>query len=163
MKLKKGWVWPLVPVFVLGFSVCMHVTMFAKAAADPTIAVEKDAYRRGIRWDEELRQRSVNRALGWTVAIDVDADAIVTARIARPDGTPVAGATVEVELFHHARASRIVTTTMRPTDDGAYQVELPYRKRGFWRMHFDVTLGDLRFTDTVNHFVRRRFAPVTAR
>lgn len=150
--MKKGWIWPLVPVVVLGFSVTMHITMITRAATDPTIAVQKNAYERGVRWDRQLEQRRANRELGWTIEVATAPSGTMTATLRTANGQPVTDASINVELFHHARASKIVYRDMTNAGDGTYTIDLPEKRRGFWRFFFEVKQGDITFTQVVNHF-----------
>jgi nitrogen fixation protein FixH len=96
--------------------------------------------------DQERR----NEALGWTVEVGFEPGdpgrSRVHADLLDRDGVEIDGAAVHVAVFHNARASKILTATMSPGDEGGYVASLPLRRPGLWELRFEILSGDDRFT-----------------
>lgn len=149
--MKRGWQWPaaVVGLLALNIGVCA-VTVYA-ALSDKAAVVEKDYYTRALHWDDTMRQRDLNRSLGWNVSIRVEGTAEGTrAVLVLKDGAgkPIRTATLAVEAFHEAAPAEVFTLTFAPTDtDGVFSAPLPAARAGYWRFSTVVDALRMRFTD----------------
>lgn len=150
--MKRGTLWPLGIVAVLGITVGVNLAVYYVANDDPSLAIEKDYYRKAVNWDSTMAQARVNEALGWRLTPSLGAftparGADIRVRLTDSTGAPIAGATVKVSAFYNARANQIVDTTLAPATDG-YEGRLRVNHSGVWELRFEVTRGDARFTST---------------
>jgi nitrogen fixation protein FixH len=161
--MKRGWIWATIPFVVLGLSVIMHGIFLALAASDPSIAVEEDYYRKALDWDRHRAQQARNRALGWTITVEVDSTKLspvervnrtgLAARLTDRAGRPVTGATVHLETFHHARSRHVLKATLGEAEPGVYRTALAMRRSGNWEFRFRVERGDKVFTREMSEWV----------
>jgi len=161
--MKRGWIWAMIPFVVLGLSVVMHGIFLALAASDPSIAVEENYYRKALDWDKHRAQQARNKALGWTIAVEVDNTKLspvervdrtgLAARLTDRAGRPVTGATVHLETFHHARSMRVFKATLGETEPGVYRTALGLRRSGKWEFRFRVKRGDEVFTREMSEWL----------
>jgi nitrogen fixation protein FixH len=150
--MKRGWIWPVLLVGLLVLGVGANLVLLAVASGDPSFAVERDYYRKGVEWDRTLAQREVNARLGWTLACTVRAGKL-EARLRDHAGAPVPDATVSVEAFHNARAEQIVTGVLTGTEDGVYRAPLPIVRPGLWELRFRAERGADVFTRSLTYEV----------
>ena len=156
--MKRGSAWPAAVVIILGLTVAANVWLITVASHDPSFAVEEDYYQRGVRWDDELAQRTRNIELGWR--LDASFSPIRAGRsdlsISLNDSSlsPIAGASVVVVAVHVARAGQPVNITMTPGAPGQYEARAPLERTGLWELHIDVHRGSDRFTATERLDVR---------
>jgi len=135
------WPW-IVVAFLLGQAVASGITVYL-AVSDPTFATEPDYYRKALAWDDTAAERRAEQELGWTVQLDVGSLASPTherlVRVVLLDrgGAPLAGAEIEAEVFHHARAADRHTLHFAPAD-GAYHAELRVERPGVWEFRLKI-------------------------
>lgn len=148
--LKRGTGWPLAITAILGGTVALNVWVMRVATADPSMVVERDYYRKGVHWDDEMAQARRNASLGWTVAPTLApvgpsqrADLHVAVRDAR--GAPLAGARVTLEAFAVARSGSVYSETL-VADSAGYRTSIPVTTAGRWELRFTVVRGAERFT-----------------
>ena len=154
--MKKGWTWPIAVAALLAAGVGANVALMMFAIDDPSFSVEPDYYEKAVNWDRHEAIVRASDALGWTAAIEVaPADILtgrakVTVRLLDRDRRPVDGASISLEAFHNARASRIVKGTFAEGADHLYAAELPIRKPGLWEFRLEATRGTDRFYHVVD-------------
>lgn len=151
--MKRGAMWPLAVMTILGLTVAANIWLIRVANGDPSFAVEENYYQRGVHWDDEMSQRERNRELGWK--IDATLQPIVSGRgaelrIAIRDSSvsPIEGASVVVKALHIARASKAVEVTLLPDGSGGYEALVPIERAGLWELRIDVHRGSDRYTAT---------------
>ena len=57
--MKRGWGWPVFLVGLLVAGVGVNLVLLVAATGDPSFAVERDYYRKGMEWDRTLAQVDV--------------------------------------------------------------------------------------------------------
>ncbi len=155
---RGGRFWSLVPVLLIA---CMLVglgSLAYVATDDPSFAVEKDYYKKAVAWDQAAAQAAENARLGWKVELATEPhgkELRVVARVKDAQGAPIRGATVALEAFANARASRVVSTRLEVGDDASYRGGLDLIQAGLWEFRFSVEARGQRFTETVRQEVRR--------
>ncbi len=144
-KRKRGWYWPWALGGLLAVVVGAYAAVVYIVASDPSFAVEKDAYQKGLTFGQTLADRQASDALGWSLDVHVgpapnrmaEVRAVLTGR----DGAPVDGATIEVEAFHNARAANVLGATLVATADHAYAAPMPLRRAGLWEFRVRARRG----------------------
>jgi nitrogen fixation protein FixH len=153
--MKRSTLWPLGIIGVLGITVGVNLAVYYVANDDPSLAIEKDYYRKAVNWDSTIAQARVNEALGWRLTPSLGAftparGAHLRVRLTDSTGTPIVGATVRVSAFFNARANNVVDTTLTAAAGGSdgYEGRLLVNHAGVWELRFEVTRGGSRFTAT---------------
>ncbi len=144
MKFPAGVRWPLIVTGILltSFAVCT-VTVIA-SLSDRSYAVESDYYERAVRWDESARERDASALLGWTSAASITtggSDGELNLVLHDQGGVPITGATVEAEVFHHARRGEALLLTLGERAPGRYAADLSSAPAGVWRVRVRAVLG----------------------
>jgi nitrogen fixation protein FixH len=141
----RGLSWPLGIVIVLGGTMGLNLWVLRVAGSDPSFAVERDYYAKGVRFDEQVAKDRASRALGWTLSSAVGAratgDRTLEVALADRAGVPVTGATVVVQAFAIARSADVRVDTLVAGDAGRYAARAPLARDGLWELRFDVTRG----------------------
>jgi nitrogen fixation protein FixH len=151
----KGRAWPWLLAGLLVFGVGVNVGFLIVATGDPSFAVEEDYYGRALRWDDTTREAARNAELGWSVSVEpipspkgpgwTDLALSVVDR----EGTPVTGALVSLEAFHHARAADRLRVDLAPSGE-RYAATLPMRRAGLWELRVRVEKGGTTFTTVLD-------------
>jgi hypothetical protein len=143
-------IWPWVPGGLLASMLTGLGTLAVIATNDPGFALERDYYRKAVRYDREVAQRTENARLGWKLGATLSRDEtggttslLVTAE--DPHG-PLAGARVTVEAIENARASTVYDLTLVEGSRGSYRGSLPSRRGGLWELRLRADRGSERFT-----------------
>jgi len=157
--MKRGAMWPLAVMTILGLTVAANIWLIRVANGDPSFAIEENYYQRGVHWDDEMSQREQNRALGWKVdatLMPIEAGRGAELRIAIHDSAVVLieGASVVVRALHVARANEPVEVTLSPDGHGAYEALVPIQRAGIWELRIDVHRGADRYIATERIDVR---------
>ena len=150
--MTRGWVWPLFLGGLLVLGVGANLVLLVVATGDPSFAVERDYYRKGMEWDRTLAQRQADARLGWTLSCEVRAGTVEVA-LRDASGAPVPGATVSLEGFHNARAAQIVTAVLAEAGEGTYRAQAPIARPGLWELRFRAVRGVDVYTQTVTYEV----------
>jgi nitrogen fixation protein FixH len=129
------------------------------ATRDPSFAVEPSHYQKSLDWDVSAARLRDSQQLGWSVSIQTDTiyDALgrrhLSCRILDKDGVAVVGATVQLLLFHHARAADRQQVSLSPEKDASYGAWIPMKRAGLWECRITAKRGDSIFTSTDLHEV----------
>ncbi len=132
--------WSLFLLGLFSINVFMVATTVYKSATDKTFAVEPDYYAKAMAWDANRAATRTTDDTGMVVNAGLTPEQILVV-LSDEDG-PVAGATVEVEYFHRARASARSTVTLAETLHGAYAAPADLPKIGLYDLRLTITLGD---------------------
>ncbi len=155
----KSWRWPLAVVAILSLHATMWISFVFISTRDPSFAVEPDYYRKSLAWDETVRQRRANEALGWSVEIETEkqtgmlGDRGLVCRVKDRDGSPIVRAAVEAEIFHHARANQRLRVQLTGEGGGVYSARPRMRKPGLWECRLTVRDRGATFTCVIMHKV----------
>ncbi len=149
--MKPHIIWPL---FVGGIALtclCGAAALIYAAHSDPTFAVEPDYYKRAVQWDETARQRRLDAALGWGIAIESQDRGGVIATLHDKSGSVIERATLVATAFANARASERQEVSFTPMGDGRYRAELTPGIAGSWRFQFVAQNGGDIFTADLDY------------
>jgi nitrogen fixation protein FixH len=150
--MQKGWYWPFLLGGLLAAGVGANLYFLARAVSDPSFAVEPDYYEKAVAWDAHQTQARNNVELGWSVVLEVAPADIATgrarviAKLTGRDGRPVAGASVELEAFHNARAADRLSATLVETAGHDYAADLPVVRPGLWEFRIAARRASETFT-----------------
>src|SRR5690606_24674164 len=146
-------------VLLLGSSVLIQGTAIYLASSDPSFAVVPDYERKAAEWDREAQLRRESDALGWSAEVETGAgarrgDVIVSIALRDRLGNPVEGASVSVEMLHHARASNVLSEILpESAAAGVYERTVALRRPGRWEFHLTARRGDELFLKTLDQSV----------
>ena len=150
---SRGRAWPWAIAAVLVATMGVNFWVMKLAAADPSVVVEADYYRKAVAYDAELAQDRINATLGWRIAPALaptpdgrTGDLHVTLRDA--GGAPIVGATVQVDAFSILRSATVERRTLA-ADGAGYRARFPLTASGQWELRFTATRGADRFTQVV--------------
>lgn len=160
--MKPGWQWPWIVGGLLGANALAVLLLIFIATRDPSHAVERDYYARGLAWDAERAAERAGERLGWQLALAITparqwGQRRVEARLADREGRALGGARVQLEARHLARATQVVRTALTPLGAGRYAATLPLRRPGLWELRLLVEQGGRRWTRTLT----RELEPMT--
>ncbi len=147
--------WSLIIVGLLLLNLSAGAVLVLSARGDPSHHVEQDYYQRALAWDETVAQRRRSQQLGWRVQLELLALAGggVRVQLGLVDrlGEAVHGAMVRMTAFHEARAGhRLVRTLTAAGGAGHHHTVLLRPRPGRWKLSFEVTRGNDRFTTTLD-------------
>jgi nitrogen fixation protein FixH len=153
--------WTIIIVALLGSSLLVHGIMLVVALSDSSFAVEENYEQKAADWDERMRQRQFNRALDWSVDIDTAVagprgEVEVSVTLLDAQNAPIDDASLTLETFHNARATRKLRESLPARGDGLYQAVLPMGQSGVWEFRLTATRGDDTFTFTKKQLVAVR-------
>lgn len=140
---------------LLGGQIILISTMAYVAASDSSFSIEPDYYQKGLHWDLTAAQLRKNVELGWSLKLEVSelADATgerqLTCRLTDKAKQPLAGATLDMTAFSHARGNERLLLTLAPRGAGEYETKLRFSRPGTWEFRFVVQRGPETFTQTV--------------
>lgn len=154
-------VWCLVPVGLLACMLAGLGTMATIAIRDPGFALERDYYKKAVRYDQEMLQAKENARLAWSAEVEVGAASAgqrtpIAVRLGDRFGL-LSGANVRVEALRNATAARVLSGSLSEASDGVYRTELPLEHGGLWELRFTFERG----RDRVTTVVRRDVSEVT--
>lgn len=116
---------------MLSFPVLLYGFAFSITTNDPSFRVDRGYKQRTESYDLEMRQRAVNARLGWNVTVGCEATrGVLTVRLTDAEAVPIAGAAVEVEVFHAARSARSTRLVLVEGSPGEYSAAYDPRHRG---------------------------------
>ncbi len=147
--------WPAVIVGVLALHVTTLLVVVFVATRDPSFAVEPNHYQKALAWDGSAARLRASKLLGWSVSLQADTATDILGRrrlmcrILDQDGIAVVGATVQLLIFHHARAADRVQVSLSPEQDGTYAALVPMKRAGLWEFRLAARRGDALFNTVI--------------
>jgi len=157
--MRAARLWPAGVAVVLAVTVGANLAVLRAAHDRHAAAVEPDYYRRAVRWDSTAAEERRSAALGWSADAGLGAlsraGALLTVRLAGPDGAPLDGASVEVTAVHNADALHRIGAHLEALGRGLYGARLPLHHAGLWELRLTAVRGGDRFRVTL----RREAAP----
>lgn len=158
-KQKKGRIWLVFAIGLLVSGVGANLIMMGYALSDKSFGVEKDYYKKGLAWDQEIAQRRKNSELKWHLEAGFTGleQTVVWLKLWDKDGKPLKQVSIETEIFHNARPQKRWRIAFKPfqLEQGKSKKEfekvthaVPFSKlrRGLWILRFSVKQGKNRFT-----------------
>ncbi|HWP03761.1 MAG TPA: FixH family protein [Gemmatimonadaceae bacterium] len=148
--MKKGTIWPIAVVAVLGTCVGANLWLLRLSASDPAFAVEENYYERAVNFDRDLARRRHLEESGWHAVPSIDSvrsdSAILVSLTLRRHQYAVDGAEVRVHAAHVARPRTPIVASLQPAGRGRYETWLRGTGRGLWDLRFDISVDTLRFS-----------------
>lgn len=149
--MKPGAIWPIIIVGLLSMNASIVAITVYAANSDRGFAVEPDYYRKGLAWDESVRQRDLNASLGWSLTASFQpatpaASARLLARFADGAARPIRAAKLVVEAFHEADPSRVTRVDLIAQGDGTFAAPFAAPRPGLWTLRFIADAAGIRFT-----------------
>ncbi len=143
-----GRIWALVPVALLGVMLLGLGTLAYIAIDDPGFALEANYYDKAVRWDESRAEQRASEALGLSVSVaplvrSTEGTSLIELSVLTKAGAPLAGATVSLEAFPNAFASRVQRFTLRESAPGVYVGKLVGAVPGLWELRCTVSRSGL--------------------
>lgn len=126
--------------------ICFAAVFFA--TSDPSHAVVLDYHAKAVAWDQYMAQRRAGEALGWASQLEVAqqadmlGDRVVRLSLQDAQGQPLTDASVELTIFHHARANDTLDAELPEAAPGEYVSQLNMRRPGLWAFEVQVTRGE---------------------
>jgi nitrogen fixation protein FixH len=157
--MKKGWIWPVMIVASLLFTVGANVVMLMASSSDANgTVVEPDYYRKAVDWDRTMARRASSESLGWRAAVTLGATVASSAgdgrsvRLLLTDstGAAVRGADVTVTLIHNLDAATPVRGGLAQGDEGTYDALLAVPRHGRWEVRVEARRAEDRFQATLH-------------
>jgi len=150
--MKPGWQWPWIVGGLLGANALAVLLLILLATRDPSHAVERDYYAKGLAWDAERAAARAGARLGWQLALAINparqwGQRRVEVRVVDREGRALGGARVQLEARHLARATQVVRTALTPLGAGRYMAALPLRRAGLWELRLLVEQGGQRWRE----------------
>lgn len=154
-KVARPWLWPTAIIAILSaHAIAMGAVVFV-ATRDPSFAVEPNAYKKALAWDNAQARRRASEELGWTarvqtgVNLDVQGKRRVAIRLTDKAGVPVMAASVQLEVFSHSRATERTQLNLMGEEGGVYAADVPMRRAGTWEFRIAARRGDSSFSTVV--------------
>jgi nitrogen fixation protein FixH len=153
----QAW-WPVAVVGALGVTMVSNGVLLYRATSGEA-AVERDYYRKAIRWDSTAAQERRNQTLGWHLEAALDSSGALVVLLRDAAERPLSGAQVSVEGFPVGGGGGDFTLELEPADPGSYRTAAPIRRGGLHELRFATTLGPDRFTAVLRGEPGGRFGP----
>lgn len=147
----SGTFWAWVPAMLLSSMLLGLGTMAYIAIDDPSFALEPNYYDKAVHWDRSQAQARDSEALGLRLtllqppSISARGEIELVLSIQDRQGSPVPGATVELEAFPNAYATRIQQVSLHEASPGVYRATLARGVRGLWELRVRVSQGSSLF------------------
>lgn len=141
--MKRFFPWPgLIFLFIgANVAICAATVTLATRAGDR--GVEPKYYEKALEWEATASARARSLELGWRVEFD-DAPKVgqpLRVRVVDSGGTPLRGASVRLETFHHAAASKrfeIAFQREEGSSKGVYATAFAPDRVGMWEFRWRV-------------------------
>jgi len=134
-----------IPWSFVGFFAVMFVangTMLYYAVTTFTGVETNNAYRRGLQYNKKLEAAAVQRALGWTAALEVEQRPPLAARITLDlsdrDARALNGADVAVTFVRPTHEGSDFTSTLTALGSGRYRLDASFPLPGQWDVRLDI-------------------------
>lgn len=152
--------WSLAPFALLGAMVVGWGFLLSLAINDPTFAVEKDYYKKAVRWNDTQEQAGKNAELAYRLtfsALRADGAGLtpVTVSVTDAQGKAVTGAALNVEGIHNADAGRPTYFTLTESGAGRYTGQATLTHLGLWELRVAVKSAKAQYTESVRVEVTR--------
>jgi len=145
---EKGWWYPLVIVGAFAVIIPVNLTMAYFATSTFTGLETKDAYLKGIAYNQNLAMAKAQKELGWKVETSLAAvpdqpgpTAKIVVRYTDRDGKPVEGLDVNALVIRPTTAGHDHQIHLDPMGQGSYGGVYPLPLKGQWSFDIAAT-GD---------------------
>ena len=154
-KKSKGSYWPWLLVGLLVASAGANIGMVITAVRDPSFAVEKDYYKKALKWDNQMAQQKQNRKLGWKIKLLATQHpkskraVVLQATLVNRSKQPIRGASLASLSFANARAGMRNQVVFAEKKPGVYQAVMPRLYKGLWIFRMTAKQDKHQFTQTI--------------
>lgn len=147
-----GRFWPVFIVVLLSLNAAIVGTTVYLAVSDRSAVTEPDYYAKALRYDGEIRQREINRHLGWRASSSLrpaqsGLSMELLVRLTDGEGWPLRDARVTAVVFASIRSGDRQSLILSPRSDGEYAAPIQVDRSGLWCVRLSVTRGDVEYTD----------------
>jgi len=133
-------------VAAFGVIVAVNATMVIFAFGSWRGLATTEAYDKGRRYNHIIAERRRQEALGWQIAVGVDAKAgnpgLLRVELTGPDGAKLDRAEVVVELVRPASTGDDYTVVLNETGPGRYEHAVAFKHAGLWELRITARRGD---------------------
>ncbi len=154
---SSGALWAWLPVLLLGSMLAGLGTLTYIAVDDPHFALEPNYYDKAVHWDQARDAARRSREAGFHVELGplVERGGVATLELSLRDRTnqPVSGASVTVEAFPNAYATRVERLRLREVSPGKYVGELRRAVPGLWELRLSARAAAQRFQQVLRRDV----------
>jgi nitrogen fixation protein FixH len=156
---RAGHFWAWLPALLLGSMLLGLGALAYIAIDDPSFALEPNYYDKAVRWDRtqaearESERIGLQLSLTGPLSLNKDGGVELELRVSDRANTPLCAATVLLEAFPNAFASRVEHVTLREVSPGVYRGRLSRGTRGLWELRFDVRQGSQQFREVLRRDV----------
>ena len=131
---RSAWDWfPWAIAAALAVVILINAGMIWAALATFPGQAGEDGFDLSNGYNQVLRAAARQKALGWHVALGVDAARRLGVALAGPDGTPLPGATAQAVAQRPVGPRETQQLTMLPRPDGGFRAARPLA-RGQWQV-----------------------------
>lgn len=147
------WTGGIVAFFVI--QAVLWTVAITLTSQDPSHVVFEGYDQRALNWDSWQETVRASAALGWKTELQIGNVATVmgqrdlTLRLADRDGQAISNATVELKLFHRARAAEAETLSLQEFRPGEYVTSFRPQHAGTWKFEVTATRGADKFLDVL--------------
>lgn len=155
---KPGWWYPY--IFPAAFVPVLLVNgFFAYSAVHSFTGSEKDAYERGLVYNEELARAKAQRELGWAVKTDLASNGVghdqkLLVEIDARDGKPVEGLSVSVDFVRPTKEGFDTKTALKADGMGRYVGTATVALPGQWEMRITASKDGADYKESRRVFIR---------
>lgn len=134
---QRFWLAGIIGFFVL--QALLWVVAIWLTSGDNSFAVHPDYEARAERWDASREALRASAQLGWQVRVEAPAErssepGSLLIKVVDAKGTPVAGATCQLSIFHQARAAQVQVLQLTETSPGVYLATATLDRAGLWKL-----------------------------
>lgn len=145
-----GRYWPALVVGLLALNVGIVLLTIIVAARDPSVATEPDYYAKAMKYDDVIRQRTLNAKLGWSASCSLRTDhgASLVVALRDRDGEPLEGAMVTAVVFSGLRSDERQNLELGalPSHPGEYAAQVKIDRAGTWVVRVSAQHEGVTFT-----------------
>lgn len=155
----RSLVMPGVVAGLLGGQMIFIAIAITLATGDRSFAVVPDYYQKAVDWDQRKADLAASQAMGWRVELRPSPQADELGRrqlvliVQDRAGLPVRDASVNVQMFHHARAKDHQAAGLSEVLPGQYAALVEMPRPGRWQFDVEVKRGDERYVTTMQQHV----------
>lgn len=144
------WIWTMAIIGFFAVQASLWLVAITLTFRDPSFAVTDQYEQKGQEWDAIAARQIASQKLGWSLEFyetpgGDGKNAGIQIRLIDRVGRPVSGASIELSVFHCARASEVQTPPVRDIGDGVYLANARIDRRGKWKLSGVARLDETEF------------------
>ncbi len=144
---RAKWRWIGVVVGLLSLQVVIGIVALVLALNNTSTVVMPNYHQAALDWDQTRRERGAAQRLGWQVQlrpaeiVDGQGRRLLRLHIKDRNGKSLDDLHVTAEIYHHANAADVRSTTWDAIGDGTYQTLAPMAHSGVWQVNIDIPVS----------------------